>query len=119
MSQFKALLFLCVFLKSINSYSQTSLFNQQMQIGFEEKQGQYADLNVRLVNEAGDTVLLKDVINKPTILSDRKSTRLNSSHANISYAVFCLQKKKECTVYSPTDRLRRARSPGCTRCYPH
>src|SRR3712207_8116668 len=27
-------------------------------------------------------------------LRDRKSTRLNSSHANISYAVFCLQKKK-------------------------
>src|SRR3712207_7936032 len=26
-------------------------------------------------------------------LSDRKSTRLNSSHANISYAVFCLKKK--------------------------
>src|SRR3712207_9045485 len=27
------------------------------------------------------------------VLSDRKSTRLNSSHANISYAVFCLKKK--------------------------
>src|SRR3712207_7018979 len=27
---------------------------------------------------------------------DRKSTRLNSSHANISYAVFCLQKKNPC-----------------------
>src|SRR5947209_12324229 len=27
-------------------------------------------------------------------LPDRKSTRLNSSHANISYAVFCLKKKK-------------------------
>src|SRR3712207_7531295 len=27
---------------------------------------------------------------------DRKSTRLNSSHANISYAVFCLKKKKNC-----------------------
>src|SRR5258707_9463308 len=27
------------------------------------------------------------------IISDRKSTRLNSSHANISYAVFCLKKK--------------------------
>src|SRR3712207_7936859 len=27
-------------------------------------------------------------------LKDRKSTRLNSSHANISYAVFCLKKKK-------------------------
>src|SRR3712207_7079586 len=28
---------------------------------------------------------------------DRKSTRLNSSHANISYAVFCLKKKKKNT----------------------
>src|SRR3712207_8670282 len=27
-------------------------------------------------------------------IKDRKSTRLNSSHANISYAVFCLKKKK-------------------------
>src|SRR3712207_8052059 len=29
----------------------------------------------------------------PKMLIDRKSTRLNSSHANISYAVFCLKKK--------------------------
>src|SRR3712207_6886955 len=29
--------------------------------------------------------------------TDRKSTRLNSSHANISYAVFCLKKKKKNT----------------------
>src|SRR3712207_7850089 len=29
------------------------------------------------------------------ISRDRKSTRLNSSHANISYAVFCLKKKKK------------------------
>src|SRR3712207_7553865 len=28
------------------------------------------------------------------VVEDRKSTRLNSSHANISYAVFCLKKKK-------------------------
>src|SRR3712207_7377246 len=34
--------------------------------------------------------------------SDRKSTRLNSSHANISYAVFCLKKKKHvhCSPHS-------------------
>src|SRR3712207_7130359 len=32
---------------------------------------------------------------------DRKSTRLNSSHANISYAVFCLKKKKTTTTPSP------------------
>src|SRR3712207_8071663 len=31
---------------------------------------------------------------------DRKSTRLNSSHANISYAVFCLKKKKKKVVIS-------------------
>src|SRR3712207_8121514 len=30
-------------------------------------------------------------------IRDRKSTRLNSSHANISYAVFCLKKKKAST----------------------
>src|SRR3712207_7931284 len=30
----------------------------------------------------------------------RKSTRLNSSHANISYAVFCLKKKKNSTLLS-------------------
>src|SRR3712207_6998206 len=29
------------------------------------------------------------------VMGDRKSTRLNSSHANISYAVFCLKKKKK------------------------
>src|SRR3712207_7327055 len=31
----------------------------------------------------------------PVWTLDRKSTRLNSSHANISYAVFCLKKKKD------------------------
>src|SRR3712207_6905635 len=33
---------------------------------------------------------------------DRKSTRLNSSHANISYAVFCLKKKKTHSLLFPT-----------------
>src|SRR3712207_8292421 len=40
---------------------------------------------------------------RPSVLStggDRKSTRLNSSHANISYAVFCLKKKKTKTIIS-------------------
>src|SRR3712207_7127638 len=32
---------------------------------------------------------------RKTAGGDRKSTRLNSSHANISYAVFCLKKKKK------------------------
>src|SRR3712207_8699091 len=39
--------------------------------------------------------------------ADRKSTRLNSSHANISYAVFCLKKKKyiKTTRYIPMYEL--------------
>src|SRR3712207_8137049 len=34
------------------------------------------------------------ILDPNRIRGDRKSTRLNSSHANISYAVFCLKKKK-------------------------
>src|SRR5258707_8365271 len=47
------------------------------------------------------------------LAEDRKSTRLNSSHANISYAVFCLKKKNTATPLSiaflqqPPKRLRR------------
>src|SRR3712207_9025807 len=43
------------------------------------------------------------------IVKDRKSTRLNSSHANISYAVFCLKKKNKqntrskCTLCTHSD----------------
>src|SRR3712207_8028807 len=49
----------------------------------------------RLQGLAGALVLHRDVLEE-----DRKSTRLNSSHANISYAVFCLKKKK-CTQFNP------------------
>lgn len=58
--------FLC--LTSSELFSQPSLFDQQMQIGFDEKQGQYAAMDVKLVNEEGDTVLLGDIIKKPTLL---------------------------------------------------
>src|SRR3712207_7895302 len=37
----------------------------------------------------------KNVSKAVVAVVDRKSTRLNSSHANISYAVFCLKKKKK------------------------
>src|SRR3712207_7557410 len=49
----------------------------------------------RCIPVAGDRQLLREddvfAILLPPV--DRKSTRLNSSHANISYAVFCLKKK--------------------------
>src|SRR4051812_49694817 len=48
---------------------------------------------------AGETVAahfrLRNVTATAATASDRKSTRLNSSHMSISYAVFCLKKKKK------------------------
>src|SRR3712207_8200653 len=50
-----------------------------------------------LLGEAGERrrhlAVAEGVVGLP-LAADRKSTRLNSSHANISYAVFCLKKKK-------------------------
>src|SRR3712207_8381279 len=42
-----------------------------------------------------DMFQLNDLASYRKFSQDRKSTRLNSSHANISYAVFCLKKKKK------------------------
>src|SRR5690349_24253057 len=50
------------------------------------------------LTDAGNTILViehnLDVIKSADWIIDRKSTRLNSSHVEISYAVFCLKKKK-------------------------
>src|SRR3712207_9532166 len=42
-----------------------------------------------------DRARMAEAASDELIAADRKSTRLNSSHANISYAVFCLKKKKQ------------------------
>src|SRR2546430_3607837 len=47
---------------------------------------------------------------QPNIGEDRKSTRLNSSHSQISYAVFCLKKKKQTDdLAQASQSLRRVR----------
>src|SRR3712207_9000786 len=46
--------------------------------------------SIQQVNESPHFPVVSQVL----LSIDRKSTRLNSSHANISYAVFCLKKKK-------------------------
>src|SRR5258707_5803708 len=62
--------------------------------------GEDAGLAEHRVDERGLAVIDvgddRDVDHGKT--TDRKSTRLNSSHANISYAVFCLKKKKNRTT---------------------
>src|SRR3712207_8447553 len=54
------------------------------------------NLLVRLVGgdptASGESISQEEL--RDLVTADRKSTRLNSSHANISYAVFCLKKKK-------------------------
>src|SRR3712207_7691099 len=58
--------------------------------GFAEEMGIGPEAEDELLRKAADDIPLSVV----GIDLDRKSTRLNSSHANISYAVFCLKKKK-------------------------
>src|SRR2546426_7583667 len=48
-------------------------------------------------------------LNRDLIGTDRKSTRLNSSHLVISYAVFCLKKKKQEGVQAPRHESRTGR----------
>src|SRR5947209_12688368 len=61
---------------------------------------------VRVVRDHPEvrTLLYHRYFYRKAHLRDRKSTRLNSSHANISYAVFCLKKKN---TAPKTDQLTR------------
>src|SRR3712207_240513 len=63
------------------------------------KEGAAFDLSIALaILAASGEVSERWLEGSGVVGEDRKSTRLNSSHANISYAVFCLKKKKK----SPT-----------------
>src|SRR3712207_8266022 len=63
-----------------------------------ERRAADADAGVRPTGDVV-TAVAADLARRDRLDSsrDRKSTRLNSSHANISYAVFCLKKKKAWT----------------------
>src|SRR3712207_7302523 len=54
---------------------------------------------IRLGQDIGGAVDVNVCGRRLLAFQDRKSTRLNSSHANISYAVFCLKKKKNITYH--------------------
>src|SRR3712207_7338663 len=75
----------------------TTLFRSLELVGLGELAGQPVDVVVGAVD--GDQGLAVDGrlhhLARLEVGRDRKSTRLNSSHANISYAVFCLKKKKK------------------------
>src|SRR2546430_9206200 len=49
--------------------------------------------DIRMVESHGEPGLAPQPLHRAAVGGDRKSTRLNSSHSQISYAVFCLKKK--------------------------
>ena len=89
------LVFMCVF--ALSNYKNYKLLKNGYSIN------EVKEINKNLISDDIKSLIkrnyTKDVIRiieskkfKPT---DRKSTRLNSSHVSISYAVFCLKKKKQ------------------------
>src|SRR5690242_21544547 len=64
----------------------------------------------RVLDVAGESVILIRADDGLHAHLDRKSTRLNSSHMSISYAVFCLKKKKEKYISDSATITRRTRN---------
>src|SRR3712207_7996852 len=74
----------------------TTLFRSHARwSGFGPRQAGYD-----LLDPSGAGAASKDPPHVQRPIRDRKSTRLNSSHANISYAVFCLKKKNKSELQS-------------------
>src|SRR3712207_8196680 len=78
----------------------TTLFRSAKAFCVETHDGYYDEASQARVTglqfSVDDPVLAPTLVDTDQVI-DRKSTRLNSSHANISYAVFCLKKKtKKC-----------------------
>src|SRR5438132_8053703 len=73
------------------------MINQPFQV-YVEREGQITLSQVRFDDTAHLLRVIDRVVSSvdhPQEVRDRKSTRLNSSHTVISYAVFCLKKKKQ------------------------
>src|SRR5438874_4494167 len=71
----------------------------------------FADLVVAAARREGATLLIRGLRDGTDLdyemQIDRKSTRLNSSHVEISYAVFCLKKKKQRSIQENTRKRKR------------
>src|SRR3712207_8263875 len=81
----------------------TTLFRSDQDGVRKEDEHRDADGDVRdRTDETVDRQGVEDAAAQAPPQRDRKSTRLNSSHANISYAVFCLKKKNTSTTRPPS-----------------
>src|SRR3712207_7764052 len=84
----------------------TTLFRSRLNIQWDRFRAgrEFVERHMTLLERSTRQVLasLYGELFAPLAGLDRKSTRLNSSHANISYAVFCLKKKKNSSRAHPT-----------------
>src|SRR5690625_6981974 len=80
----------CQLLASTELTEEAAKYEKNHEIIGEEKAEIIGEIHPDIFKPA----LVTDKIDEGNILEDRKSTRLNSSHVAISYAVFCLKKKK-------------------------
>src|SRR2546430_8935447 len=105
------------FFEVMNAYQQTAALKAAIELDLFTAIGEGAETAPALAqrcraSERGTRILCDYLV----AIGDRKSTRLNSSHSQISYAVFCLKKKKKKST-SPTE-LRDTHATPTTRC-PH
>src|SRR2546426_9183871 len=84
----------------------TTLFRSPRQ--GQQKKNVPVEQRMRPTADSFEKDIIKDVPDpkRDGAVGDRKSTRLNSSHLVISYAVFCLKKKKNKKRTKVTDKLR-------------
>src|SRR2546427_6816309 len=74
----------------------TTLFRSRIFFGLDDATFIDTDATLLFDPEADDVRAVIEFANTQLLeMRDRKSTRLNSSHSQISYAVFCLKKKKK------------------------
>src|SRR5437762_8318771 len=83
----------------------TTLFRSDPRDVVRELNGYFTEMNEAIRRHRGLVLQfigdeIEAVFGAPVNCRDRKSTRLNSSHRCISYAVFCLKKKKKITTTS-------------------
>src|SRR2546426_2519312 len=85
----------------------TTLFRSPVSVGFDNVRLAWTTDAAVVVYLPAPAPLVVFFTQDKTLFIDRKSTRLNSSHLVISYAVFCLKKKKkrnDCTTHGSSRR---------------